>query len=61
VSNDNVFRVIADLALKVSNGEHCAILLYDREADEFLPKITGSVDHSLPPHRPWPKTVLRRL
>ncbi len=62
VSNDNVFRVIADLALKVSNGEHCAILLYDREADEFLPKITGSVDHVPPRHTvPWPKKVLREV
>jgi len=59
VSNDNVFRVIADLALKISNSQHCAILLYDREADEFLPKITGSADHVPPRHIvPLPKKVL---
>jgi len=62
VSNDNVFRVIADLALKVSNGEHCAILLYDRETDEFLPKITGCIDPIPPRHTmPWPKELLREV
>lgn len=62
VSNDNIFRVIADLALKVSNGEHCAILLYDRETGEFLPKFTGSVDRVPPRHTvPWPRKLLREV
>lgn len=62
VSNDNIFRVIADLALKVSTGDQCAILLYDRESDEFLPKITGSADPVPPRHSvPWPKKLLREV
>jgi len=62
VSNDNIFRVIADLALKVSGGEHCAILLYDRETGDFLPKFTGSVDRVPPRHTvPWPKKLLREV
>ena len=62
VSNDNVFRVIADLALKVSGGEHCAILLYERETGEFLPKFTGSVDRVPPRHTvPWPRKLLREV
>ena len=62
VSNDNVFRVIADLALKVSGGEHCAILLYERETGEFLPKFTGSVDRVSPRHTvPWPGKLLREV
>ena len=62
VSNDNVFRVIADLALKVSSSEHCAILLYDRETGEFLPKFTGSAGSVPPRHTvPWPKELLREV
>jgi len=62
VSNDNVFRVIADLALKVSNGEYCTILLYDRETGEFLPKITTSTDPVPPRHTvPWPKKLLQEV
>jgi CheY-like chemotaxis protein len=62
VSNDNIFRVIADLALKVSNGEYCTILLYDRETGEFLPKITTSTDPVPPRHTvPWPKKLLQEV
>jgi putative nucleotidyltransferase with HDIG domain len=62
ISNDNIFRVIADLALKVSNAEHCTILLHDKEADEFLPKVTVGADQAIPRQTaPWPKKLLREV
>ncbi|HTZ39295.1 MAG TPA: HD domain-containing phosphohydrolase [Syntrophales bacterium] len=62
VSNDNIFRVIADLALQVSNGEHCTILLYDRETGDFVPKISSSND-LIPdqPAPPLPKQLLQEV
>ncbi|GAI78784.1 unnamed protein product, partial [marine sediment metagenome] len=40
--NEHIFQEIADLALKVADGENCSILLYDEENSEFYPKIIRS-------------------
>jgi len=37
--NDRIFEQVADLALKVVEGEACYLFLYDREGDTFYPKL----------------------
>ncbi|MCG6538444.1 MAG: HD domain-containing protein, partial [Syntrophales bacterium LBB04] len=45
-----IFQKIAELALKIVNGESCVLFLYDEESDEFYPKITKDINvgNSLP-------------
>ncbi|MGB4548946.1 MAG: HD domain-containing phosphohydrolase [Syntrophales bacterium] len=39
-NNDHIFQGMVDLALKIADGERCALFLYDEESGEFHPKIT---------------------
>lgn len=53
-NNDHIFQGMVDLALKIADGERCALLLYDEESGEFHPKITvdsraGSISEQPPP------------
>ncbi|MDD2671177.1 MAG: response regulator [Syntrophales bacterium] len=48
--NEQVFEDMVDLALKLVNGESCAILLYDAGNDRFEPKVVKSSIHELYSH-----------
>jgi response regulator RpfG family c-di-GMP phosphodiesterase len=39
IDNDAIFERIAELALKLVDGELCTILLFDEEDNEFRPKV----------------------
>ncbi|MFB3925589.1 MAG: HD domain-containing phosphohydrolase [Syntrophales bacterium] len=46
-SNEYIFQEMVDLAIKLVNGESCAILLYDSENDRFIPKVIRSSIYDL--------------
>jgi response regulator RpfG family c-di-GMP phosphodiesterase len=47
LDNDIIFEKIAELALKLVDGEVCAILLFDQQDNEFHPKVVkGDADGS---------------
>jgi len=48
--NEQVFEEMVDLAMKLVNGESCAILLYDAENDRFEPKVVKSSIRELYAH-----------
>lgn len=43
--NDEIFQTIVELAIKIVNGESCALLLYDREYKKFYPKAQKGEDY----------------
>lgn len=53
-NNDHIFQGMVDLALKIADGERCALFLYDEDSGEFHPKIVrdalqGSVEEQVSP------------
>ncbi len=45
MDNDIIFQKIAELALKLVDGEVCSILLFDEQDNEFHPKVVrGDID-----------------
>jgi putative nucleotidyltransferase with HDIG domain len=42
---DEIFQTIVELAVKIVNGESCALLLYDREYKKFYPKAQKGEDY----------------
>ncbi|HOX93455.1 MAG TPA: response regulator [Syntrophales bacterium] len=53
-NNDHIFQGMVDLALKIADGERCALFLYDEDSGEFHPKIVrdavlGSVEERTSP------------
>jgi response regulator RpfG family c-di-GMP phosphodiesterase len=45
MDNDKIFQKIAELALKLVDGEVCSILLFDEQDNEFHPKVVrGDTD-----------------
>jgi response regulator RpfG family c-di-GMP phosphodiesterase len=43
--NDEIFQTIVELAMKIVDGESCALLLYDREYRKFYPKAQKGEDY----------------
>ena len=43
--NDEIFQTIVELAVKIADGESCALLLYDREYKKFYPKAQKGEDY----------------
>jgi response regulator RpfG family c-di-GMP phosphodiesterase len=41
-NNEQIFEEMVELAIKLTGGENCAILLYDAETDRFNPKVIKS-------------------
>lgn len=48
IDNDAIFEKIAELALKLVDGEVCSILLFDQQDNEFHPKVIKSDKNSNP-------------
>ncbi|MCG6538315.1 MAG: hypothetical protein L7F78_27255, partial [Syntrophales bacterium LBB04] len=44
---EQIFQQVAELALKIVEGESCALYLYDEKLGEFYPQVTRSNDGSL--------------
>ena len=47
LDNDGIFEKIAALALKLVDGEVCSILLFDKQDNEFHPKVVKSVSQGI--------------
>lgn len=43
--NDEIFQTIVELAMKIADGQSCALLLYDREYGKFYPKAQKGEDY----------------
>lgn len=43
--NDEIFQTIVELAMKIVDGESCALLLYDKEYRKFYPKAQKGDDY----------------
>ncbi|MBW6486309.1 MAG: response regulator [Syntrophobacterales bacterium] len=43
--NDEIFQTIVELAMRIVDGESCALLLYDKEYRKFYPKAQKGEDY----------------
>lgn len=43
--NDEIFQTIVELAMRIVNGESCALFLYDKEYRKFYPKAQKGEDY----------------
>lgn len=43
--NDEIFQTIVELAMKIVDGQSCALLLYDKEYRKFYPKAQKGEDY----------------
>jgi len=46
-NQEEIFQQVADLALKIVEGENCALFLYDEKSEEFYLQVTRSNDNSV--------------
>jgi response regulator RpfG family c-di-GMP phosphodiesterase len=44
-NNDEIFQTIVELAMKIADGQSCALLLYDKEYRKFYPKAQKGEDY----------------